>query len=189
MPISRRFFPIIYLLIATTIAVLPTPIYSAYGFKLDGTLDKDAISHDYFEGNFARVLAPLEAFRSSFGTNPAVTRDDSVFTYKYLSVIYASDPKTRKKGESYMLELIKIVPAVQLIDLYVSDNIESIFRNVKQNYLKSHETKGQAPIREEKSHKWIWWTATGVGVAATTGIVFLLIENNKTTNTPYKVRP
>lgn len=79
-----------------------------------------------------------------------------------------------------MLQLIKIVPAVQLIDLYVSDNILSIFKNVKQGYeqqqehLQGHDKNGHSktnttPIAEGKSNNWIWWTAAGVGL--TTAVV------------------
>jgi hypothetical protein len=196
LPRCRFMVKFLTLLIAA-FGFLSKPAYALYGFKLDGTLDKEAISHDYFEGNFSRVLPPLEAFKSSFGTNTAVSKEDSVFVYKYLSVIYASDPKTRQKGEAYMLELIKIVPAVQLIDLYVSDNIEAIFNNVKKSYLhksdhqptpgKKGDTKNH--LGKSNSNEWMWWTGAGVGIVATTGIVFLIVENSKTSEAPYKVRP
>jgi hypothetical protein len=172
--------------------LLPSFSHAAFGFKLDGTLDKDAISHAYFEGEFSRVLPPLEMYRQSFPASS--TKDDSIFVYKYLSVIYAADPSTRNKGESCMVQLIKMKPTIELIDLYISDNIAAIFKDVKQNYLhqqqyvrehdllgneKTDTTVAKAPPKA-RSHKWIWWTASAVSVAAiaTTAVVLLDDESS-----------
>jgi len=174
--------------------------HAAFGFNLEGTLDKAAISHAYFEGEFSRVLPPLEAYRQSFPGN--AKKEDSIFVYKYLSVIYAADPKTRQKAESYMVQLIKLMPTIELIDLYISDNIESIFKNVKQSYEqqqayvrghdeygrdKNHgkngtEEKSVAPvkIKEERSHKWIWWTLGGVGTAAIATTAYFVLNGDHT---------
>ncbi len=156
--------------------------HASFGFKLDGTLDKAAISHAYFEGEFARILPPLETYRQSFPKS--ATRDDSVFVYKYLSVIYAADPNTKTKAESYMVQLIKLMPTIELIDLYISDNIEAIFKNVKesyehqQEYVKDHDELGHVKsdkktISEKHNGNGhaIWWLAGGVGVAAAVGTV------------------
>lgn len=158
------------------------PSYAAFGWKPDGTLDKAAISHSYFEGEFAKILPPLETYRQSFPKTS--TKEDSIFVYKYLSVIYAADPSTKAKAESYMVQLIKLMPTIELIDLYISDNIESIFKNVKENY--EHQQKyvndydefgkpksGRKATSEKpegKGHA-IWWVAGGVGVAAVVGTV------------------
>lgn len=158
--------------------------WAAFGFKLDGSLDKEAISHSYFEGEFNRVLPPLEMYRQSF---PATaTREDSIFVFKYLSVIYASDSTTRGKAESYMVQLLKLMPTIELIDLYISDNIQAIFKDVKksfmeqQKYVREHDQFGRPvpdtvstnPSRKSKDKtasspkKWIWWTLGGIGTAA-----------------------
>ncbi len=169
------------LVLGFVMALLAPQAHGAFGFKLDGTLDKEAISHAYFEGEFSRVLPPLEAYRQSFPGN--AKKEDSIFVYKYLSVIYAADPKTRQKAESYMVQLIKLMPTIELIDLYISDNIESIFKNVKQSYqqqqdyVHGHDEYGRSKkdpeptgkVKAEKSTQWIWWTAAGVGL--TTAIV------------------
>lgn len=73
--------------------------FAAFGFKSDGTLDKTAISKSYFESDFARIRPPLEAWRTSHAQK---TRDDSVFVFKYLSVIYAADSTTKEKSKSFM---------------------------------------------------------------------------------------
>jgi len=161
---------------------LPSVVQAAFGWKLDGTLDKTAISHSYFEGEFARIRPPLEMYRQNFPKS--ATKDDSIFVYKYLSVIYASDSSTKAKAESYMVQLIKLMPTIELIDLYISDNIESIFKNVKekyqhqQEYVTKHDEFGHAKSSENVSSESrkgnghaIWWVAGGVGVVAVVGTV------------------
>ncbi len=173
---------------------MPSIVQAAFGFKLDGTFDKEAVSHAYFEGEFSRVLPPLEAFRSSFPGN--ATKEDSIFVYKYLSVIYASNPKNRQKAESYMVQLIKIMPTIELMDLYISDNIEAIFKNVKlsyaqqQAYVRGHDEYGRAKNPRDDSLKmaaiikrpvirpWFWWTLGGLGTAAFAATAYIAINSN-----------
>jgi hypothetical protein len=107
------------------------PAHALKGLNADGSLDKTVISKAYFEGEFWTVINALEAFRKS---GVPATREDSVYAFKYLSVVYAADPETRKKAESYMYQLIKMMPTIDLLDLYISDNIESIFQKVKSDY-------------------------------------------------------
>jgi hypothetical protein len=115
------------------------PAHAIKGINTDGTLDKPTVSKAYFEGEFWTVINALEAFRKS---GMKTTREDSVYTFKYLSVVYAADPTTRKKAESYMYQLIKMMPTIDLIDLYISDNIESIFKKVKSDYEKLEKYHG-----------------------------------------------
>lgn len=162
-------------------------VFAAFGFKLDGSLDKEAISYAYFEGEFSRVLPPLENYRLNFPTSAA--REDSIFVYKYLSVIYAANSETQAKAESYMVQLLKLMPTIELIDLYISDNIQAIFKRVKadyqgrQEYMQEHDQFGRVktpknpgkgePTRKSKA---IWWVACGVGVAAAAGAVYFVFE-------------
>lgn len=170
---------------------LALPTYAGFGFKMDGTLDKEAISHAYFEGEFHRVLPPLETYRQSF---PATaTREDSIFVFKYLSVIYAADSSTRGKAESFMVQLLKLMPTIELIDLYISDNIQAIFKDVKesflaqQQYVKQHDqfgrpvpdsAKGQ-PRPTKASSKWIAWTLGGVGTAAVAATAYYVLNEDE----------
>lgn len=187
-----------YFFIAVLIA-LALPTHAAFGFKLDGTLDKNAISHAYFEGEFSRILPPLEMYRQSFPAS--ATKEDSIFVYKYLSVIYAADPSTRNKGESCMVQLIKMKPTIELLDLYISDNIASIFKDVKQSYLeqqkyvREHDLVGNtktdsASQVKASSHQWIWWTSGAVGAAAIAATaVVILNDNPKSTKSTEPFRP
>ncbi len=181
--------------------VAPTVALAGFGFKSDGTLDKEAISHAYFEGEFSRILPPLEMYRQTFPVT--ATKEDSIFVYKYLSVIYAADASTRNKGESCMVQLIKMKPTIELLDLYISDNIASIFKDVKQNYLqqqkyvREHDQFGnekqdsnEVMPPKKRSHQWIWWTTGAVGAAAiATTAVVLIHENAKSTNASEPFKP
>ncbi len=177
-------FPFIQIFVLFGMTLLTQPANASFGFKFDGTLDKSAISKAYFEGDFHRILPPLETWRTSRATK---SRDDSIFVYKYLSVIYAADSTTMNKAESFMVQLIKLMPTIELVDMYISDNIEAIFKNVQEKYLKQqhyvrhHDELGRtlqdsttvnekedpriAKYKQERPSKWIWWTVGGVGMA------------------------
>lgn len=193
--------------VALVLALAATNGFCGFGFKLDGSLDKESISKSYFEGDFGRVLPPLEMYRQSF---PATaTREDSIFVFKYLSVIYAADSSTKAKAESYMVQLVKLMPTIELIDLYISDNIQAIFKNVKENYLKqqkyvrehdiyghpndpktSSKPTGQNVAVSSGSNNAIWWTAGGLAAAAVAGgIIYIVLNDGKSSEDRYKVKP
>ncbi len=172
-------------------AFFPDKVHAAFGFNVDGTLDKNAISHAYFEGEFSRILPPLETFRQTY---PNPSKDDLIFVYKYLSVIYAADQKTKLKAESYMVQLVKLMPTIELIDLYISDNIQAIFKDVKSNFLKQQQyvrehdvyghpsgsnvdsTTAYKPSR--KSHTALWWTLGGLGVTAVAATTYIVLSES-----------
>jgi hypothetical protein len=193
------------LFLAVVAAFSPAHAKPAFGFKFDGTLDKDAISKAYFDGEFGRVLPPLETYRQSFPKT--ATKDDSVFVFKYLSVIYAADPSTRKKAESYMVQLLKLTPTIELLDMYISDQISAIFNNVRndyekqQHYVRDHDIYGH-PISDttgtkhaagkdakSSSKAWIGWTAAGVGLVAVAGTTYLILSEDEKSPTRYSLKP
>ncbi|MEO6097233.1 MAG: hypothetical protein ABIW76_16805 [Fibrobacteria bacterium] len=106
------------------------------GLNSDASLNRPVISKAYFEGDFDLVVNALEAFRKM---NPNPSREDRIYVYKYLSVIYAAQPETRAKAESFMYQLLKIMPSIELMDLYISDNIEAIFNTVRMRF--EHQQK------------------------------------------------
>jgi hypothetical protein len=166
---------------------------AAFGFNLDGTLDKPTISKGYFEGDFGRILPPLEAWRQGIVDNK--TRDDSIFVFKYLSVIYAAKPATKDKSRSFMFQLLTLAPTIEILDMYASDEIERAFHSVKKEfkerhaYLSTHDSLGKekpkpppmaadtTQLKDGPTSKWIWWTAGGVGLAAAVaGSYFLFFD-------------
>jgi hypothetical protein len=176
------------------------------GLNPDGSLNKETISKFYLDGDFETVITALEHYRKQ---NPDMSKDDQIFIYKHLSVIYASNPETKDKGESYMYQLLKLVPTIDLIDMYISDNIESIFLRVKERYQRMESQRGaskpsasekpeaqassptpapqQKPTaqpadkKSKKGKKWIWWTAGGVALAG--AVTFFLVSSSDDTGT------
>lgn len=87
-----------------------------------------------------------------------------------------------------MVQLLKLMPTIELMDMYISDNIEAIFKDVQEKFLKQqqyvrhHDELGQplndsvvqstqtapkvATARRDRSSSWVWWTVGGVGMAA-----------------------
>ena len=189
------------------VSLLPHIGWAGFGFKLDGSLDKEAIAYEYFEGEFSRILPPLEEYRQSFPENS--TREDSIFVFKYLSVIYAADSSTRTKGESYMVQLLKLKPTIELIDLYISDNIKAIFKDVKESYLQqqkyireydqfgnekrdsvSRSLSGTVSSPKKSSRSWVWWTLGGLGTAAVaTTAYFAMSDESQSKNTSQDIKP
>lgn len=169
---------------------LPFWGFAGFGFNLDGTLDKSVISKAYFEGDFNRILPPLEAWRQGIADNK--TRDDSIFVFKYLSIIYAANPATKEKSKSFMFQLLTLAPTIEILDMYASDEIERMFHTVKKEfkernqYVNTHDVLGKekdpsaAKAPENRSSKWVWWTAGGIGLAATAIGAYILLEPTTT---------
>ncbi len=178
--------------------ILAPRAFAAFGFNLDGTLDKPAISKAYFESDFVRIVLPLETWRQGVADNK--TSEDSIFVFKYLSVIYAANPATKEKSRSFMFMLLTLAPTIEILDMYASDEIELMFRSVKRefkernDYLSTHDHLGKEKTKdvpqqsvspatkapETKSSKWVWWTAGGIGLAATAIGTYILLEPNAT---------
>ncbi len=190
--ITVRFFTIV-------LVFLPLFTHASFGFKLDGTLDKPTISKSYFEGDFERIKWPLEEYLQHFPAS--ATKEDSIFVYKYLSVIYAADSSTRKKGESCMVQLIKMKPTIELIDLYISDNIAAIFKDVKQSYfqqqkyIREHDVLGNEKkdtiavvSPKTRSKEWLWWTLGGVGTATIITGTILALNQDSNKSSSAKIR-
>jgi hypothetical protein len=181
--------------IVVAILSLSTQAIASFGFNMDGSLDRNALSKAYFEGDFARILPPLETWRQ--GIAETKTREDSVFVFKYLSVIYAASPSTKEKSRSFMFQLLTLAPTIEILDMYASDEIERAFRDVKRefkerkDYVRTHDHLGNErpkssptasdtiPAKDAQDRKWIWWTAGGVGLAAlVAGSYFLFHEES-----------
>ncbi len=179
------------------------------GLNPDYSLDKEKIKKIYFDGDFEQVQKTLEEFRQH---NSAPSNEDLVFVYKFLSVVYAADSKSRDKAESYMYQLLKLTPTVNLIDMFVSENIELIFKNVKSKYEQESEyheqlstgkskngkktgIEKQQPLNpkpadssqpKKKSKAWVYWAAGG-GVLAATVVGFLVLSPDENKSSDEKV--
>lgn len=135
------------ILISAVLIALTVARAAVEGLNPDLTLNRAKISKAYFEGDFDMVVDALESFRK---VQPNPSREDKIYAYKYLSVIYAAKPETRAKAESYMYQLLKIMPSIELMDLYISDNIEAIFNSVRLRFEQQQRYTGSNPDRAPK---------------------------------------
>jgi hypothetical protein len=95
--------------------------------------------------------------------------------------------------------------------MYISDNIEAIFLNVKgkfldqQMYIRNHDELGRTrqdsatsmagrdpktgKLEPAKSNKWIWWTVGGVGLAVAVAGTYYAIHQESSSPTNKSFEP
>jgi hypothetical protein len=139
-------------------------------------LDTASIHHLYLDGEFEPAIDGLEKARRN---GLLKSHEDSVFAFKHLGVMYAAKYETLEKGKSYMYQLLSIEPSVKIMDMYASDMIYMIFRNVQEEYvLRTGRPSNPAdpdtarPERPapKQPMRWPYWTAGGIAVAGVAGI-------------------
>ncbi|MBW8886129.1 MAG: hypothetical protein JF616_00100 [Fibrobacteres bacterium] len=95
------------------------------------SIDHDALHHAYNEGDFDAVLKLTDPFTNGKET---YSRSDSAFVFKHLAVVYSANPKTREKGKYYMYRLLEMLPSAELVDMYVSDEVDRLFDKVRKEF-------------------------------------------------------
>lgn len=161
-------------------------------------IDTARIHGQYLEGDFDQAIRSLDG---ALKGRKALNHADSVFIFKHLGVMYAASPATREKGRFYMLQLISIEPTARILDMYASDMIYLIFRNVQEEYENKHaqtafvapaDSAADAPPAAEpepapapaasaqppKRNRTLYWAAGGAAVAAgVAGLIFILLDD------------
>jgi hypothetical protein len=161
-------------------------------------LDTARIHGQYLDGDFDQAIHTLDVALK--GRKP-LSHTDSVFAFKHLGVMYAATPATREKGRYYMLQLISIEPTARILDMYASDMIYLIYRNIQEEYEKKHgkvaiaepvDSAAAAPPAAEpepvpapvaapaapKRNRTLYWAAGGAAVAAgAAGLLFILLDD------------
>lgn len=102
-------------------------------------LDQKAIHSAYNEGDFDKVTALIDGFTKA---NAVYTRADSIFIAKHLAVVYSANPRTREKGKYFMYRLLEMMPSAELVDMFVSDEIDRIFDKVRKEFLVRQKSFG-----------------------------------------------
>jgi hypothetical protein len=95
-------------------------------------LDQAAIHAAYNEGDFEKVTNLIDGFTKA---NKTYSRADSIFIAKHLAVVYSANPQTREKGRYFMYRLLEMLPSAELVDMFVSDEIDRIFDKVRREFL------------------------------------------------------
>ncbi|MDQ3003160.1 MAG: hypothetical protein M3Y08_18105 [Fibrobacterota bacterium] len=153
----------------------------------------------YLDGEFEDAIKILEA---GLRDKRAFKHDDSVFIYKHLGVMYAAKYETREKGKYFMHQLLMTEPTAKIMDMYASDMIYMIFKNIQdefestrgrlvraETHLRENALPEPKPITNAEPAKvspsshgkgWVWLGATTAVVAAGMGAYFMLSDEPKT---------
>lgn len=164
-------------------------------------LDSAKVHSLYLDGEFEAAIAILEANLKD--TRP-YRREDSVFIFKHLGVMYAAQFDTREKGKYFMHKLLAVEPTAKILDMYASDMIYMIFRNIQEEYeqtrlfmgmqrhgrsrtdtlsgtIESKATQGTSKekpqdtvSRASNGKKWMWGGAAVAGLGVGVGAYFLM---------------
>ncbi len=145
-------------------------------------LDTAWIHAAYLEGDFDPAIEAIEDARKYGGP---FSRQDSIFMFKHLGVMYAAKYETREKGKHFMLALLEVEPTAKILDMYASDMIYMIFKNVKDEFEARNPQlfAGYHPLPVSKHDSvrpakprgsaWLGWTA---GTAALLGGAVLAVH-------------
>lgn len=95
--------------------------------KVDSVLIKKL----YMNGDFDQAISILE---QDYKTLKTLRHNDSVFIFKHLGVMYAANYETRERGKMYMHQLLMTEPTAKILDMYASDMIYMIFKNIKDEF-------------------------------------------------------
>ncbi len=155
------------------------------------TLRQAAIHAKYRDGSFEIVVDTLEAFLK---THRIFRREDSLFIAKHLAVVYASNPASREKGKYHMRRLLESDPSANLMDMYVSDDLDRVWEKVRAEYFAARggPPREKSPVRNEtpahkeySTFKVAAWT--GIGIAATGLVAYFLLGGSETGGNTFKV--
>jgi hypothetical protein len=173
-------------------------------------VDTATVHRLYMEGDFDKAIALLEANLKDSGL---YRHDDTVFIFKHLGVMYAAQYDTRERGTYFMHRLLQVEPTVKIMDMYASDMIYMIFKNIQEEYEQNRmqlsarypdrngaadsspgmnsEAAGGAEPALQGAHKkaWLWTGAAMAAVAAGVGAYYLFASEPKSDVQTHVVSP
>jgi hypothetical protein len=103
----------------------------AHSVSRSGPVDTATVRKLYMDGDFEQAIDILE---SVLKKKPELGHGDSVFIYKHLGVMYAARYETRERGKMYMHQLLMTEPTAKIMDMYASDMIYMIFKNIQDEF-------------------------------------------------------
>lgn len=107
-------------------------------------IDRNEVLSLYMSGEFETLVALLENIRHE---RQLRDREDSVFIFKFLGVIYGADDHTKRKAESFLYKMLELDPNQDLSSLGVGDSVEAIFERVRSHFAKLGADTGSARSR------------------------------------------
>lgn len=126
-----------YWMIWITVIWAAASSHAAFGRYSDGSLDQKTLRKAYIESDFEKVRKALEDFRKA--PPPKTSRENWIFTHKYLGVIYAADSTQTVRAESNFNQLLNYAPHIELADMFVPPKIQALFDRTKAQYFKDQE--------------------------------------------------
>jgi hypothetical protein len=155
-------------------------------------LDTTAIHALYMDGEFESAVKQLE---EASGKGLLKSHADSVFAYKHLGVMYAAQYETMEKGKGYMYRLLYIEPTVKILDMYASEMIYMIFRNVQAEFqirttdpktlslvsvqpIQTDSVQGKQKGAIGRHQAWPYWTAGAMALAGMSAVTYFLIQDH-----------
>ena len=170
--------------------------------------DSAKIRKLYLDGDFEEAIELIDvALREKRSFN----HGDSVFFCKHLGVMYAAKYDTREKGKYYMHMLLMVEPTARILDMYASDMIYMIFKNIQDEFDATRMRLGRAeqnwkgnqadsmpvaktpePKPEPKasnSHALVWVGATTAVAAAGVAAYFIFSDTPATKHVNADFKP
>lgn len=129
-------------------------------------LNQKDIHEAYNEGDFDKVTALIDAFTKA---NRTYTRADSIFIAKHLAVVYSANPQSREKGRYFMYRLLEMMPSAELVDMFVSDEIDRIFEKVRKEFIARQKGFGVDSTQISMPDKAATGSSAAAGAAAKPG--------------------
>ena len=162
----------------------PTPKTAAASAAKPATPALDTVQARklYMGSDFEEAIGILEAGLKGPRT---LSRADSAFIYKYLGVMYSAKYESRELGKRYLYQLLQVDPSARINDMFASDAIYMIFKNVQDEYSAMHPQPSGNPNppppplppkpHDPKTHvshaAWYW---AGAGAIAVGTVAYLI---------------
>jgi hypothetical protein len=168
-------------------------------YRTQSAFDSLKVHKLYLEGDFDEAIELLE---TAIRERKSFTHADSVFFCKHLGVMYAAKYETREKGKYYMHQLLMVEPTAKILDMYASDMIYMIFKNIQDEFEESRmrltraegHLKGngqtdsmpvaKTPPRNEpkasEGHPWVW-VGAGTALVAAGATTFFILNDKPAT--------
>jgi hypothetical protein len=151
-------------------------------------LDTAQIHQTYLDGDFDQAIELIEEAQKYGGP---FSHQDSIFIFKHLGVMHAAKYETREKGKHYMVQLLNVEPTAKILDMYASDMIYMIFKNIKDELDASrpltaspdskHPIAEGGKLKKQRRYAWIGWTAGALAAVGGVAITMHILEEERTT--------
>lgn len=110
-------------------------------------LEYEKAKQAFLDGEFEALSKELEAFRLAF---PKHEKKDSIIMSKFLGVIYAAHPNSREKAKFWFYRLVQVDEGADLLDLFVSEDVQNLFDKVRQEFAMRRGYRGVNDLQMRK---------------------------------------